>query len=590
MVNIPSMSSLQKRLEASNRSFLQLADSKWYLMDTKTDELLSEAFDRVYVNCNPDEFVVVKDGKCGLYDKLNLKLSLPCIYDEIELYYMDDDENPPYGRYLWRLRKDEMVGVYCSIGRGIAVDTEWEDVQMIENNDLLLYREGLVGLFSCEESSIVIPVEYDEIKCCEIGYLVSSGNKWGLYTSDYIPVKSCVWDNVYTMKDGYMEVSVGDKVEIYHLPMNIEPVDLGLSVKWGNRDIPGGFCFGSTVPNDDKNPYVSSEGKLLKYNNYSGLGVVDGRAILLPEDDAATFWLGSNWRMPTNAELKELLDSCSLESSIYGATLTGPNGNSITLKADIISSEAIFSSDRVYGLRLYDQNIVVYGYPRSRDRDFLLRIRPVYDEGTCAKVNESPVKYDVETAAVELDGYVDLGLSVKWAAKNLGASRAAEFGELYNWASIVPNENIELADKKSTDVYFYEKYNMEDELSMLLPEDDAATLALGHGFRIPTEAEIDELINKCCWYDSVLDGQKGFKVVGPSGKAMFIPVDLTRDNQFWSSEASVGQVVSVSHEPRLAKFAAKTLQVLTSHDKKPNSIRVGSLYRTSQLNIRPVCD
>lgn len=50
---------------------------------------------------------------------------------------------------------------------------------------------------------------------------------------------------------------------------------------------------------------------LTKYNfgNYYD-GVVDSLSTLLPEDDAATANWGSDWRMPTNEEQRELLDEC----------------------------------------------------------------------------------------------------------------------------------------------------------------------------------------------------------------------------------------------------------------------------------------
>ncbi|MBQ4476329.1 MAG: hypothetical protein II935_09075, partial [Bacteroidales bacterium] len=54
-------------------------------------------------------------------------------------------------------------------------------------------------------------------------------------------------------------------------------------------------------------------------------------------DDAATANWGSVWRMPTQTELNELKNSCTVTwvtyNGVNGRLFTGPNGNSIFLPA-----------------------------------------------------------------------------------------------------------------------------------------------------------------------------------------------------------------------------------------------------------------
>lgn len=80
------------------------------------------------------------------------------------------------------------------------------------------------------------------------------------------------------------------------------------------------FAWGETEPKDvydwSTYKYAKASGawdldSLTKYNfgNYYD-GVVDSLSTLLPEDDAATVNWGSEWRMPTNEEQRELLDEC----------------------------------------------------------------------------------------------------------------------------------------------------------------------------------------------------------------------------------------------------------------------------------------
>lgn len=53
-----------------------------------------------------------------------------------------------------------------------------------------------------------------------------------------------------------------------------------------------------------------------------------------PAYDAATANWGADWQMPTEAQLKELVEKCQWEFTGNGYTVTGPNGNSIFLPAD----------------------------------------------------------------------------------------------------------------------------------------------------------------------------------------------------------------------------------------------------------------
>ncbi len=103
-------------------------------------------------------------------------------------------------------------------------------------------------------------------------------------------------------------------------------VDLGLSVKWATCNIGAyrptergdHFAWGETEP---KNDYTwatykwcnGSSSTLTKYNTSSHYGTVDNKTTLEPGDDIAVVHWGGSWRMPTNAELKALKDSCYWE-------------------------------------------------------------------------------------------------------------------------------------------------------------------------------------------------------------------------------------------------------------------------------------
>ena len=78
---------------------------------------------------------------------------------------------------------------------------------------------------------------------------------------------------------------------------------------------------------------------LKKYNNDTSYGTVDNKTTLETVDDAATQIMGSEWRMPTEADFQELLDNTGYEW-IEDFNGTGVNGRKFTSKTD--TSKYIF--------------------------------------------------------------------------------------------------------------------------------------------------------------------------------------------------------------------------------------------------------
>ncbi len=126
---------------------------------------------------------------------------------------------------------------------------------------------------------------------------------------------------------------------------------------------------------------------------------------------------------------------------------------------------------------------------------------------------------------------VDLGLSVKWASCNLGATDPQEYGDFYAWAETSPKETYSWATYKYAqgDVHTLTKYNndedygMVDNINKLEDADDAAMQNLGPDWHIPTRAEWEELEQNCVWtWD---DAAKGYKVTGRNGNSIFLPAN-----------------------------------------------------------------
>ena len=108
---------------------------------------------------------------------------------------------------------------------------------------------------------------------------------------------------------------------------------------------------------------------------------------------------------------------------------------------------------------------------------------------------------------------VDLGLSVKWASWNVGASSIGDYGGLYG-AGDPTGQNTSTS---------YADYYWKDGESICGTDYDLAKAKWGEEWRMPKWSELEELITKCQWKDGEVNGVKGNWVTGPNGNSIFLP-------------------------------------------------------------------
>ena len=137
-----------------------------------------------------------------------------------------------------------------------------------------------------------------------------------------------------------------------------------------------------------------------------------------------------------------------------------------------------------------------------------------------------------ETKKEQNHEYIDMGLSVKWATSNIGASKQENYGNYYAWGAV---QNKPPYDKESykwwnSETESYTKYfvNSEsgegDNKMVLDSEDDIASLLWKGAWRIPTIEEWDELKTKCEWIWTEISGVKGYVVINKSrDNYIFLP-------------------------------------------------------------------
>lgn len=111
--------------------------------------------------------------------------------------------------------------------------------------------------------------------------------------------------------------------------------------------------------------------------------------------------------------------------------------------------------------------------------------------------------------------WVDLGLSVRWATCNVGASSPSDYGDYYAWGETKTKSSYTEGNSKT--------YNVVMPDISGEPKYDAATANWGEGWRMPTDEELEELIGKCDKQWTTQGGHNGYKVTGPNGNSIFLP-------------------------------------------------------------------
>jgi serine/threonine protein kinase len=128
----------------------------------------------------------------------------------------------------------------------------------------------------------------------------------------------------------------------------------------------------------------------------------------------------------------------------------------------------------------------------------------------------------------QIDAMVDLGLSVKWASCNIGATSPEKPGNYYAWGEISSKSEYtwltyHLCEGNTTTLLKY-SFGIDNKLELEL-SDDVARKTLGGEWRIPTLAEQRELATQCDWIYTSRKGINGYLVKSKkNNNSIFLPV------------------------------------------------------------------
>lgn len=448
-----------------------------------------------------------------------------------------------------------------------------------------------------------------------------------------------------------------------------EPVDLGLSVKWAS------FNVGATDS--------LSVGYLVGWGDATGLNRSESLEyyptlnpkgnIINTENDLAKVMWEDQWRMPTEGEIDELVDSCDWtyvnDGDVKGYLVKSrKNENSIFLPLtgkregyDVSNQNVGFYWSGI--LAENKENAVMLSIREAGTnktemlRSTGLAIRPVYgdyrqkvevsfDEGNVKKdktsatfplnftgslsfVTEYGVAYATSEATLDVQGNskvkvtgepkeaetikvtglepnttyyfkayaitegnytesevftittdakfpipeaVDLGLSVKWAKWNMGASSEYDSGDWYGWGDPTGEKTSTISSEYA---------NGYTKPSICGTSLDIATQNWGEGWRLPTAEEVKELLDKCKRTAVTKNGVAGYNLT-LNGQTIFLPKGGYKNNGVVSYENYscywTGEQDDALHPYELAVYSSTQYAVITNTNK------------ALHLHIRPVYD
>ena len=184
-----------------------------------------------------------------------------------------------------------------------------------------------------------------------------------------------------------------------------------------------------------------------------------------------------------------------------------------------------------------------------------------YGEVMSFTTETDSTSYSEPTGYVNGYGYVDLGLpsGTLWATMNVGASTPEGEGDHYAWGETTTKET-----------YDWSTYTYSDNPTTLPSSADAATANWGAGWRMPTQTEMNELLDNCTHVWTTQNGVNGRLFTGPNGNSIFLPV-AGNTSKYWSSKLKT-------------EASAYKLQL------GPSNYYVGTESRYKGLPVRAVCN
>lgn len=435
---------------------------------------------------------------------------------------------------------------YVNIGENITKDVKYDPAFVMDNNMCMPTKE------QCQE--LIDKCTWTKTKLNDVnGWEVKGPNG----NSIFIPINGCISESsavsyksnlyLWTASDdsaadyrayalrGITDIScfqmyrrTGAGIRPVEVKSDIKFVDLGLSVNWAETNLGANKAEGSGdyyawAELETKDDYSWSS-----YKYYVNVPVSYGNLgsnISKTQYDQA-YNASKTMCLPTSEQWNELFTKCTFtEKTIDGTVgyeVKGPNGKTIFLPF------AGTSYDNAKDVEINKNGYYHSGTKSSTDYQFksftvgINGVKKLSDTRFRTGTSIRPVATnEIDTKSTGI-GFIDLGLSVKWGDKNLGATKVSDKGNYYAWGDSEANKaTFSWAKYK----YYTAARDESKDLGSTITQNELYDVAYAKdkSMCIPNAEQWEELINKCTWTEKTKNNVKGFEVKGPNGNTIFLP-------------------------------------------------------------------
>lgn len=208
---------------------------------------------------------------------------------------------------------------------------------------------------------------------------------------------------------------------------------------------------------------------------------------------------------------------------------------------------------------------------------WLKRKQEAETEAACMKAEAEAARMKAEAEAalkaqrlqLGVGEPVDLGLSVLWSSRNVGAPSGDQPGYYVGWGD---SSGRQLST-------MYDDYPCVNSISGT--KYDFARQMWKESWRIPTLQEMLELMQQCQWMWTIINGVPGYQVIGKNQKSIFLPAGGDRYGMQYEDAYYVGRywTATLYEEETARAFFLEFSQ---------QGAQISSLARYMGMLIRPV--
>ena len=233
-------------------------------------------------------------------------------------------------------------------------------------------------------------------------------------------------------------------------------------------------------------------------------------------------------------------------SAVCGGNVTSDGGSTVTARGvcwSTSSNPTVYDNKTIDGSTLGQFTSNISGL--QSNTTYYVRAYATNSQGTAygtqkTFATETSGGGGAITGTINGHDYVDLDLpsGLKWATCNVGATTPEGYGNYYAWGETTTKTEYSIENSLT-----YYDSTIGDISGN--PTYDAARANWGGTWRMPTKAEMEELVNNCTWILTTQNGVNGYKVTGPNGNSIFLPAAgaydgssrdfVGEDGYYWSS-------------------------------------------------------